>query len=136
MKQLIASVLFFSILCGCNKSDNQTDEQKSYKFDNIARLFWHDNGRFSIFVPNENNELEIHTFIPKCCGKAQLKIATDAKNNETTMANVISDEPRKHNTVTTYLYDKLEIHIHEAKQIKGANWNHGDDESGASHIIE
>ena len=109
--------------------------------DNVVRVFWHEETRYSVMVQKpESAEIKTISFPRACWGRS--------KDNETRMIGnilILADVPdRSPMWVFSKIRDAnfdgcielLEIHIHSVKDVEGASWNHGKFGSGSTTVIQ
>lgn len=118
---LIFCVEFFEV--------SETKCEPDQKIENITRVLMHEHRRWTLIVlPANSTELRM-IYLKLVWGYA--KVINDVPEGQPMWARVIWYKQWGESRIK-----RLEIHIHSAKDINGAGWNHGKFGHGQTQVIE
>lgn len=117
-------LLVLLLLCvGC------TEPVTTKRIDHIERILMHNSGSYTVFSKDPNTSKLREDFVKYC--KVDL-IADLDKDKE--CYGTITYQPRNEWAETNYI--SAEFHIHSAKEINGAGWDHGKFGKGQTAEVE
>jgi len=123
---------------------NATEKVEPTTVSGITRVLMHEPDHFTFLVPNTNNkklgQLRIRTY------QNQTTIVTDLQDNESIKIQYLCGNlrvawscesiPQDFSTWNVDFASQLIIHLHSAKDIDGAGWNHGKFGSGNTTVVQ
>lgn len=99
------------------------------RFDNVTRVFWHENTRYSIhFEQDGSKEIQVKTFTRV----EKVKLIKDVSTEEHMWVRAVGGKVLLGFT----FYSLLEIHVHSEKDVEGGAWDHGKNGSGNTVVIQ
>jgi hypothetical protein len=106
----------------------------SMEYKNVARVFWHENTKYSVLV-RKNTELSVVSFPANQCMDGRkykgegVKIFADVPPREVMWVQMQTEKGEN-------CFLSLTIHVHNESDIHGSEWNHGKFGVGQTTVIK
>lgn len=114
----IAGVLFIVVVVGLFLLGNHPalrspSEYETKRYDNVIRVFMHDEQTVSFFVPGEDNELS-HIVLDSNSRLAKVRYFADVPTGEPMWVEQVRE-------IGSWRTD-IEVHIHDESNVEGGSW--------------
>jgi len=121
-KTTVIFVMITFFLFGCS---DQVVEEKVYS--NVARVFWHEGNRYSVFIELEEGVYDRVSFSGRLCSKTRgvvegVTIVSDVPPGELMWVREKTLDDSRNRGVCLI---GLEIHLHDIQDLEGGSWDHG-----------
>lgn len=123
IRLFLAAILTILLAAGCG----DVLQHYSNKYVGVKKVFMHENGVYSVFVPSEKGG-----YIQKGLVKCEATFFEDVPPEEDMRAEEVFDRSYWHGFQNSY----CTFHIHSLKEIGGGGWDHGKSGHGQTNVIE